>query len=302
MNSADPDLDFSIIIPTYFRPRALCQCLESLTHLAASDITFEVIVVDDGSPSPPTSIIDEFSEALSLNFLQVPQAGPATARNTGGRVARGQHLLFLDDDCCIPPDFLIRSRKRTAPGSDPLIAGRSRLGESSGIFARTSQCIVNYLHEVFNAKADQPRFLTTNIFIIHREVFLASGGFDESFPLAGGEDREFGDRCVRQGHRMQYAPELEIEHDHAMDLKGFCRQQFHYGRGAYRFRRLISKRQCESLKLEPGRFYFDLVVFPLKEKWNAEHVMCSLLIALAQFMVLLGFLHEWFHFEKSELD
>src|SRR5687767_5128657 len=90
---------FSIIIPTYARPKQLAVCLEAIARLNYPRDRFEVIVVDDGSESPPEHVVKSFSERLSLTLLAQPNSGPASARNTGAWEAKGEFLAFVDDDC-----------------------------------------------------------------------------------------------------------------------------------------------------------------------------------------------------------
>ena len=290
--------DFSIVIPTYGRPDALHGCLESLTRLKTSGLTFDVVVVDDGSPSSPDEVIETFSDKLDLKFKLISHAGPAAARNVGGRLAGGRYLFFTDDDCCIPTNFLIDALVKIKNHPETVIAGPGICAESSGVFSRTSQTMVDYLISVYNRDGEPARFLTTNNLIIERELFIATGGFDESFPLAAGEDREFSDRLLYNGHNIRYFGDLAVKHAHHMGFLGFCRQQFNYGKGAYHFHSIRSQRNAQRMTLESKRFYLNLVLFPLKRKWRMSTLLEPLLIIWAQVMVLLGFVSEYLHFKK----
>ena len=116
---------FSIIIPTYERPRQLATCLQALTHLAYPSHRFEVIVVNDGSEKPLNSVVDPYRHRLNVILLSQPNAGPATARNTGAAQARGRFLVFTDDDCAPSPDWLKFLAKRFAATPDCAIGGRT---------------------------------------------------------------------------------------------------------------------------------------------------------------------------------
>src|SRR5262245_39012600 len=97
---------FSVIIPTYSRPAQLGGCLEALAATQLAGNSFEVIVVDDGSPSPPRAVVDRFGERLMVRLLTSAHVGPAAARNLGAEQAAGQFLAFTDDDCRPAPDWL----------------------------------------------------------------------------------------------------------------------------------------------------------------------------------------------------
>ena len=121
----DPTPRFSIVIPTYDRPRPLSACLEAMSGLEYPRDRFEVIVVDDGSPEPPEAAAAPFRDRLDLTLLRLPHAGPATARNAGASRARGEYLAFTDDDCAPDPGWLHALAARFAAEPGGLLGGRT---------------------------------------------------------------------------------------------------------------------------------------------------------------------------------
>jgi glycosyltransferase involved in cell wall biosynthesis len=83
---------FSVVIPTYGRPRFLAEALTSV--LAQTYHDFECIVVDDASDEPATLPDDPRVHLVRRD----ENGGPPAARNTGIDAARGTYLAFLDDD------------------------------------------------------------------------------------------------------------------------------------------------------------------------------------------------------------
>jgi hypothetical protein len=63
---------------------------------------------------------------------------------------------------------------------------------------------------------------------------LELGGFDESFPRAGAEERDFCDRRRMGGWPIVWRPEAPIEHRHGQWFRQFVDLYVRYGRGAYR--------------------------------------------------------------------
>jgi len=57
-------MEFSIIVPTYNRPRQLADCLAALARLDYARDRFEVVVVDDGSSTPLEGVTAGFRPAL----------------------------------------------------------------------------------------------------------------------------------------------------------------------------------------------------------------------------------------------
>jgi glycosyltransferase involved in cell wall biosynthesis len=87
----------SIIIPHYNRPRTLADTLKNLLDQSFSD--WEVIVVDDASPSDPTEFLAAIIPAPRCRVLRLEKnGGPSAARNAGIAAARGRFIAFLDSD------------------------------------------------------------------------------------------------------------------------------------------------------------------------------------------------------------
>ncbi|WP_150118011.1 glycosyltransferase family 2 protein, partial [Meiothermus taiwanensis] len=86
---------FSVVIPTYNRAQLLARTVRAF--LAQDGVPFEVIVVDDGSTDATPEVLAGFRDPR-LRVLRQPNAGLASARNAGLLQARGQYVLFNDDD------------------------------------------------------------------------------------------------------------------------------------------------------------------------------------------------------------
>jgi len=89
----------SVVIPTYGRNETLPRAIRSVLHQTYDDI--ELIVVDDGSPTPVTETLPDmsFDQLDSTTFIRHnDNRGANVARNSGIRSATGEYLAFLDDD------------------------------------------------------------------------------------------------------------------------------------------------------------------------------------------------------------
>jgi glycosyltransferase involved in cell wall biosynthesis len=90
----------SIVLPTYGRGDLLIGAVESVLDQTVDD--FELIVIDDASPSP-VELEPHPSIVLARHHKNLGVAG---ARNTGLEMARGKLVTFLDDDDRFTPDRL----------------------------------------------------------------------------------------------------------------------------------------------------------------------------------------------------
>lgn len=284
-------LTFSIIIPTYNRPERLATCLEAIARVDYPRDRFEVIVVDDGSETPIEPVVSPFHNPLNLTLITQANAGPANARNTGAAKAKGKFLVFTDDDCTLAPDYLQALDVRFTKTPDCLIGGRTLNALTDNLYSTASQVLIDYLYQYYNA-ANQSNFFASNNFAMPTERFQSLGGFDTSFPLAAGEDREFCDRWLHHGYPMSYAPEVRIYHAHKLTLPKFWRQHFNYGRGAFCFHKVRSRRDVERIKVEPLSFYFNLLTYPLFQKSDQPGLLVSALFVVSQIANIAGFFWE----------
>ncbi len=282
----DPELLFSIIIPTYGRPRQLKECLDSIAAIAYPRDRFEVIVVDDGSKTSLEEIVRPFQKRIDVRFLRQDNAGPATARNRGAAEARARYLAFTDDDCKPSMHWLTKLEEALYPNPELLVAGRTVNDLTDNYCSMTSQLIADFLYSYYNK--EDARFIASNNMALSIAQFREAGGFDTSFPLAAAEDREFCDRYIHKGFKTLYAPEAIVRHAHPLTPGKFFRQHFNYGQGAHKFHKIRALRSQNAIKIEPMRFYTGLLLYPWGTSCRHKPLL-SLLIALSQFANAAGY-------------
>jgi GT2 family glycosyltransferase len=284
---------FSIIIPTYSRPAELTNCLEALTRQHLTTDSFEVIVVDDGSPAPSDAVVKRFGGRLDVSLLPVHHSGPAAARNQGAERARGRFLAFTDDDCRPAPDWLLALKACCTTLPDHIIGGRTLNALEANPYATTSQLIIDTAYGWYNASgAGEARFFASNNMALAADRFRTVGGFDRSFTTS--EDREFCDRWLQNGYRLTYAPEAIVYHAHTLSLRGMWRQHFGYGRGAWRFHRIRERRRRGRLRPD-WEFYRRLAIAPFAQDHGTRKGMIAALMLTAQMANCAGFLYEGIH-------
>jgi GT2 family glycosyltransferase len=174
---------------------------------------------------------------------------------------------------------------------DCLIGGRTVNALPDNIYSTASQQLIDYLYSYYNAIGDRAEFFTSNNFALDAETFQKIGGFDTTFSLAAGEDREFCFRWLNSGYGAVYAPEVTVYHSHALTLRKFWQQQFNYGRGAFLFQQIISKRAANR-KLQHPSFYLNLLTYPLFHTPGIQKLLIAALFLLSQVGIAAGLFWE----------
>lgn len=105
--SAQPDdaIDVSVIVPVYqVEPFVTC-CLDSLQK-QATNYSFEVIVINDGSTDQSGVLVDVYRSDPRFRIIHQNNQGISGARNTGLEFARGKYICFVDSDDFVEPGYL----------------------------------------------------------------------------------------------------------------------------------------------------------------------------------------------------
>lgn len=249
-------LDFSIIVPTYNRPRELASCLESLAALDFPKDRFEVIVVDDGGDLPVAPVISRWADTLLITTLHEANGGPAMARNTGARVAGGTFLAFTDDDCTPTPGWLSVLFETLRDEPKAMAGGKTVNALVDNPYATASQLIVDLVYDHYNAQPRQAQFFATNNQALSADQFRTLSGFDTNFRTS--EDRDLCDRWTGAGHPMVFVSDAVVYHSNNLSFSTFWKQHVGYGRGARRFYLAHQRRDRGSSTIK-GNFYSRLL-------------------------------------------
>ncbi len=240
----------SIVIPTHDRRDLLQRVLRALSRQSYPADQTEVIVVDDGSRDGTDTMVSQLQTPYRLTVLRQEKRGAATARNAGLAVARGQTVIFLDDDVIPVPAFVAAHQAIHARSSRAVVIGRllpcpgaRRTGWTrweDAIIARGYQRILQG-----KVALDGSLFYAGNA-SAPREVLLDVGGFDPSF--ASQEDVELGYRLEDAGVTFHFAPDAAGFHcGHYPDLTSWCLRHYRFGVYQRRVEQSSKHRTCSQL-------------------------------------------------------
>lgn len=278
---------FSVVVPTYNRPVALAGALDALASLDYPRDRFEVIVVDDGGTANLAPLIEQSSARLNLRYLRQSNRGPGAARNTGAAAAIHDHLAFTDDDCRPHVDWLTALAAALMRGPDALVGGLRINAAPANLCCVASQLILDVANAHFTRDPGQGLFFPSDNIAMSRRQFLAIDGFDPSFRWS--EDRDLCDRWSARGWPLVHWPDARVDHARTMALRGFCRQHFEYGQGAWRFHQARRTRGTGSLSVD-GRFYLACFRQPWTTGPTWRAVRLTGLLGIAQVANAAGYL------------
>jgi glycosyltransferase involved in cell wall biosynthesis len=233
-SSPSAALRFSVVIPTFER-RAVV--LESVRALAAQELkSFEAIVVVDGSTDGSAQALRELDVSFPLTVVEQPNSGQASARNRGVVEARGELLLFLDDDMEAHPRLLLEHDRSHRRGADVVMGDIPLHPDSPSNFL--SAAVGAWAGERSQALAKGEKALAlddllTGQMSMRRELFLSVGCFDNDFTRGGTfgmEDLDLGLRLATRGCRIEYNPDAISRQRYVVTPRQYLRQWRQVGR------------------------------------------------------------------------
>lgn len=205
--------DVSVIIPNLEGELMLAECLGSIA-VAAIQITYEVIVVDNGSSDRSVEVIEKILPQAHI-VCNGENRGFAEACDQGAEVARGEFLLFLNNDVVLEPACLDELaswafRDRSAAAWQPkIVLSDGRSWDSAGsLITRTGFLLHRNGGTVDEFPFDEPRAIFSPkgaCMLVRSEAFRDVGGFDKSF-FCYNEETDLSWKMILRGWSIRYVP------------------------------------------------------------------------------------------------
>ena len=190
---------FSVVIPTFERPQDLQAALIALSQKKQLyKKPFEIIVSDDSNDDRSRLLIE--SKFNGVKWTPGKRNGPAGNRNSGAKIANGEWLIFIDDDCIPVPNFLFHYEQAiTSNDQNCVFEGRIFPDRERKTWAEG--CPEN----------SSGGMLWTSNLCIKKNLFDQLGGFDERFRIAY-EDVEFAHRLKQNKIQSIFVHEAAVCH------------------------------------------------------------------------------------------
>jgi len=198
----------SVIICTYNRAHFLKRTLRSLADQTVGAERFEVLIVDDGSEDETANVCKKMSKEVSnLRYVATGKnIGLGSAGNLGISSARGDFVLFTDDDCIAQRDWV--ERMGAALAQEPVVAGAITSPVSD--YVRLCHNIAHFHPFMPGRKAGPVDFIAGANMGFHRSVLEKLQGFEKGRRLAS--DTEFALRGRQSGYRIYFTPDAIVTH------------------------------------------------------------------------------------------
>jgi GT2 family glycosyltransferase len=221
-----------VVVPTYNRCASLQRLLDGLARQTYPAGAFEVLIVDDGSEDDTVAAMERRHTPFARRLLQQPHGGPAAARNLGVEHARGELVLFLDDDVLPRPDVIEAhvAVHRASPDTVAIGPMYPPPDWPRPAWVRWEEEKLAWQYEAMAAgkfECSPRQFYTANA-SLPAALFRAAGGFDVRFSRA--EDVELGFRLRDRGARFVFLPDAGVFHYASRTFESWCRTPYQYGR------------------------------------------------------------------------
>lgn len=210
----------SIVIPVYGQLPHTLACLRALAAHPPS-AAVEIIVVDDASTDATAATL---AQVAGLRYhRRAANGGFIAACNDGAALARGEFLVFLNNDTVPQPGWLdaLLATFTVEPGTGlagaQLLYPDGRLQEAGGVVFSDGSA---WNYGRFGAPSD-PRYaylrdadyLSGAAIAIPRALFAEVGGFDPRYAPAYYEDTDLAFAVRAAGRRVVYQPAARVVHD-----------------------------------------------------------------------------------------
>ena len=216
----NPDILVSVIIATYNRNQVLCETLDSV--FAQRYEPFEIIVVDQSAQHEPLTQAYLETHQSRFHWIRLEKPGLPNARNVGIREAKGQILIFCDDDVELASDWILY---HVANYSDPQVGCVGGRIIERGLPVLPNQDNDAYINIWGRPKGNFTSTRRTEIktvrggnMSVRKSVFEKIGLFDTHYiGSATLEETDLTYRIVNTGYNAVFDPRAELLHKPQLD-------------------------------------------------------------------------------------
>ncbi len=239
------NLNFSIIVPVYNRPKEIDELLESLTKQDFSN-NFEILIIEDGSTEKSEQIVEKYTNQLDLKYHFKENSGAGASRNFGMQKATGNYFIILDSDVIVPKSYLTAVKKVLESNFTDAFGGPDAAHES---FTDVQKAINYSMTSVLTTGGIrgkkksvgkfQPRSFNLGL---SKKAFEITQGFSK---MKNGEDIDLTFRLWDNGFETQLIENAFVYHKRRSTISQFFNQTFGFGTA----RPILNKKYPKTAKI-----------------------------------------------------
>lgn len=219
--------EITVVIPVKNNQDGINHFLKQFFHTHPPSLYPNAIIIVDNNSTPPLAIHEQYPALVKVCVCTKP--GPAAARNMGAALATTDWILFTDSDC-IPTGTFLTGYFKAQNGSIGYAGNIKAL--KNGLLSKYYESQEILLPPEVNTQSQTPTpdYLITANCLVWKPAFGQSGGFNETFLLAAGEDIDLGFR-LREIGGLAYALDSVAIHNFEEDIPSFRKRFRRYGTG-----------------------------------------------------------------------
>ena len=226
-------MDLSVIIVNWNTKKLLEDCLRSIFKFT-KDVSFEVVVVDNGSSDGSQGMVKKKFPQVKL-IPNKDNLGFAKANNQGIKISKGKYIFLLNSDAYLIENSFkkllddARSLGEKLGAMGPLLLNEDRsIQQSVGFFPDLPQILwwMTFIddlpggtflkpyhvdHDSFYKNQHEVDWITGAAFLIPKKVIDKIGMLDEKIFMYG-EDFEWCFRIKKAGFKIYFSPTAKIVH------------------------------------------------------------------------------------------
>ncbi len=217
----------TVIICTYNRAKYIGNLLESIAANDLEKAAYEIVLVDNNCTDNTRTICEAFAEShkdVNFRYVVEPEQGLSAARNKGIKEAKGDILVYVDDDALVDTWYLrtVAEYMAAHPEIDavggPIIPLYEDTREPKWMTRYTKELLCGYL---YFGDAERPfpgeRYPGGGNAAYRAQVFEKVGLFNTDLGrkgdgLMGSEEKDIFDKMKAQGMRFMYLPKMMLHH------------------------------------------------------------------------------------------
>jgi len=177
---------FSVVIGTHNRADLLELALQTLSEQTLASDKFEVLVIDNCSTDTTREVTEHYMSGGNVRYVYEDKIGIGHARNRGMNEARGVYVVYTDDDCKLPSDWLSRAATIVETHQPDVFGGP--------FYPFYLSPKPDWFLDAYGGYTlgDEPRWLTVNErpltggnLFIEKNILKSVGGFNTNFGMVG---------------------------------------------------------------------------------------------------------------------